>query len=647
MPSMLEHALAYAERGWPVFPCQPDKSPHTKHGVMDSTTTIPRIEEYWTRWPDANIGLDCGAAGLIVLDGDPGFDEAELIKNIGEIPVTHLISKTPRGGNHRFFELGREEIAAPSQSKLAKHLDIRSHNSYVLLPPSRTKDGTYEWVEEGKPAYRSDAMLEAANTGRSKHEDRDTWLIEPDLEENINKATTWLQTDAQIAIEGQGGDGMAYATAAHMKSFGISPDLALELMWDHWNPRCDPPWSGDEYEHFTSKVENGYSYNTSPPGNITSAYRKAAKADLFTAVVSTKDEEWNAGRFRFVNKKGMGNIKPPNWLIKNFLPENSYSIIFGAYSSFKTFIALDIALSISCGQLGTEGKEPWHDDVATMGPILFAAGEGRADIAKRVRAWDAHHRFGIESNPNFFLADPVPLVSEELKPFINGARMASPDGYKLVIIDTVGRSMAGLNENSQEHASAFTNMVENIQYELKCAVLCLHHIGHAETARARGSSVFGADADMMLRLDRVPNSMTIKLTMTKQKDAQEWDKPKFIKMHEHAFDVEKEITSLVAMSGQEMEDKEEARQEKKATVNAVTYEKVEAGILRFLKKYPDRKLSLGALAVILGNDKKVPLKTSQAKKYLIAILENPESSAYSCFHVEEISPDKWWFKPGD
>jgi hypothetical protein len=51
-----------------------------------------------------------------------------------------------------------------------------------------------------------------------------------------------------------------------------------------------------------------------------------------------------------------------------------------------------IALSISCGQLGTEGKEPWHNQVATMGPILFAAGEGRADIAKRVRAWDAHHR---------------------------------------------------------------------------------------------------------------------------------------------------------------------------------------------------------------------------------------------------------------
>ena len=52
-------------------------------------------------------------------------------------------------------------------------------------------------------------------------------------------------------------------------------------MWDHWNPRCDPPWSGDEFSHFEAKVRNGYEYNTSPPGNCTEAYHEAKAREQF------------------------------------------------------------------------------------------------------------------------------------------------------------------------------------------------------------------------------------------------------------------------------------------------------------------------------------------------------------------------------
>jgi len=557
MTSLKDAALEYAKRGWPVFPVKIDKTPCTSNGVMDATTDPVLIEEMWTRWPNANIALNVGETDMMVLDLDPGHSMEELEKNVGPIPKTKLVAITPRGGKHIFLRISKDEKVVASASKLAPHVDVRSFNSYVLLAPSKTKDGSYSWESEGKPAFRTEELLRLSNSGREKHEDRDTWIIEPDLQENIDAATKWLREEARVAIEGQGGDSMAFATAAHMKSFGISEVMALDLMLEHWNPRCSPPWSADEIEHLERKVENGYSYNKSPPGNITTAYKTAATLARFKPVVTqlAHGVEVNAGRFRFVEEAGLKTISPPSWLIEGFLPAGSYAMIFGEPGTFKTFLALDIALSIAAGE-GFGVDAPWQR-VATTGPVLFAAGEGRSDITRRVQAWQKRHNYGEETG-NFVLADPVPLVSEQYQPFIDGALEVKPDGYKLCILDTVGRAMAGLNENSQEHASAFSNLVENLQYSLGCAVLVLHHTGLTEKHRSRGSSVFGADADTIVRLDRQSKAKIVSLTMTKQKDAQEWERKKYIRMETVIVSLDPMIDSLVAVTGQAIGDKEDA-----------------------------------------------------------------------------------------
>ena len=70
---MLDAALEYATKhGWPIFPCRADKTPLTENGVLDATTNEATIRRWWTTWPRANIGLDCGSAGLAVVDLDPG-----------------------------------------------------------------------------------------------------------------------------------------------------------------------------------------------------------------------------------------------------------------------------------------------------------------------------------------------------------------------------------------------------------------------------------------------------------------------------------------------------------------------------------------------------------------------------------------------
>ena len=88
--TMMEHALGYSARGQPVLPLHwPEngvcscgnpncgrssaKHPLTPNGLKDATTNPEQIRNWWTRWPDANIGIVTGkVSGIVVVDVDAG-----------------------------------------------------------------------------------------------------------------------------------------------------------------------------------------------------------------------------------------------------------------------------------------------------------------------------------------------------------------------------------------------------------------------------------------------------------------------------------------------------------------------------------------------------------------------------------------------
>lgn len=138
--SPLADALAYAGRGWLVFPCKPwpDKRPLTTHGFKEASCDPKQVREWWTRWPKAMPGIPTGAAiGLSVLDIDPKHNGYQTFTDeFGfavwpETPVDH----NPRsGGAHLWFRDPEGRIRNTSGKRgcgIGAGLDWRGTGGYV------------------------------------------------------------------------------------------------------------------------------------------------------------------------------------------------------------------------------------------------------------------------------------------------------------------------------------------------------------------------------------------------------------------------------------------------------------------------------------------------------------------------------------
>jgi len=112
--------------------------------------TPERVREWWSRWPDANLGVRTGG-GLDVLDVDPrhGGDRAlaELVQAHGELPCTPEVA-TGGGGRHLWFR-GPRVLASRD---VAPGVELKADGRQVVAPPSvhPDTDRLYVW-QPGRP----------------------------------------------------------------------------------------------------------------------------------------------------------------------------------------------------------------------------------------------------------------------------------------------------------------------------------------------------------------------------------------------------------------------------------------------------------------------------------------------------------------
>ncbi len=221
---------------------------------------------------------------------------------------------------------------------------------------------------------------------------------------------------------------------------------------------------------------------------------------------------------RILSLGQLASLPPPTPLVDGLIFRNTLVNVFGPPASFKSFLALDIGLSVAHGGA-------WHGREVHSGPVLYIAGEGAAGIRKRASAWMQNHGVADNGEPFFVLPQAVAIRDDaEVDALIAEAGETMPQPPTLVIIDTLARSFGGGDENSGEAMGEFIAGCDRIRTAFDGAtVMIIHHAGKDTTRGARGhSSLFGA-VDTELELKRSQGSDSVTIRNSKQKDAEEAD----------------------------------------------------------------------------------------------------------------------------
>lgn len=205
-------------------------------------------------------------------------------------------------------------------------------------------------------------------------------------------------------------------------------------------------------------------------------------------------------------------LPPPQWLIENIIPKGAFVGFYGPPGSYKSFVAVDIAMAVAAGR-------SWHGNPVERGSVVYVAAEGGTGIGKRMKAWLQHYNIKPNRVDLSILVEPfvVGRNSDQVARFIE--RIDEAERHPaLVIVDTLASCFDG-DESETGAMTEFVAGVDMLRTEYGCTTLVVHHT-RLDGTRERGNTAFRGGADTMFSTLRAQNSPEVLIECQKQKDAE-------------------------------------------------------------------------------------------------------------------------------
>ncbi len=225
--------------------------------------------------------------------------------------------------------------------------------------------------------------------------------------------------------------------------------------------------------------------------------------------------------------------------VEGVLTVGGLSVVYAAPGAGKSFFVLDLAACVA-------SERPWREREVDGGPVVYFCLEGVKGFMNRILLLR-----GSGKLPNHA---PFHLVStgldffreEDIAGFIEA--IASTLGEvkpRLIVIDTLARSMPGGNENAGEDMGKAIDGAGALQTAFGSHVCLVHHSGKDTTRGTRGHSSLKGAVDTEIELTKDDAAKIITAEVTKQKDLEQGQRfpfrlvPSIVGMNERG----KEVTS--------------------------------------------------------------------------------------------------------
>lgn len=324
MSEQLEAALLYESRGWSIIPVDnlsPEKKPFVRWKEFQERRATPaEIQKWWRQWPTASVGIVTGRiSDLVVVDIDPrhGGNPQPVLDSAD----TTMMVATGGGGWHLYYSYPGDVERLPCRVGIAEGVDIRADGGYAVLPPSVHHSGTpYTWHKEGIPGELTPGMVSdiiSSSTGNRVGKGGDPYWF----------SKLWKEG----APEGTRNDTVA-RMAGYMAKKGFPQDIVLEML-ETWSVQTN---TAINFKELHTTVDSVFKTKNRKDKTPLPRLEGPNAPKIFDTILLND----------YVDKYGNTEEK---WVVDGWLPEKTILFMVAAPESYKTWMLLDLAISVATG----------------------------------------------------------------------------------------------------------------------------------------------------------------------------------------------------------------------------------------------------------------------------------------------------------
>lgn len=340
--------------------------------------------------------------------------------------------------------------------------------------------------------------------------------LDPDLIKLSPSNDTNVKTDFHSVANGVKKGGRNDALVVYVGGLigrGDSYEQCLEGV-KKWNQNNEPPLELNELTRTLDNIWNKHHKNSNVQA-INTPFQSFAPEKKQYKIVRAEDL--------------LATLPlPRKWVIDDFLPRNIVAALIAAGGSGKSYLAMNLAISVASGGILFNKFMPSKE-----GKVVFISGEDDIAELQRRLHWSTsslpkHVVERIGKNINFVdLADTFEAFTEKNRAgevhmtnsvtnLISSIKESVGSEVDLIIVDPVSRFRGG-EENLAVDTTRFVQALQMFTSQLNATVLCLHHVNKGAKSNgtgqnnARGSSALVDGVRLVMELNQLSEDEVKKL----------------------------------------------------------------------------------------------------------------------------------------